>query len=205
LNEVDEVIAVVRTREASIDSNYTKARQRHAELREEAYEAVRADLILNGLCGPDLRLADIDEQAIDVWRSSWTGMHPSRAGGWNWSGLVEQMPSRAATLPIAIWYGTDLCGLACGYASRHRRTGARHTVTLTHVERRPEPPRVPLRRLIIPLAAAAAESYGRALHASVLRLRHPDQNLLGYYQEVLGVQVVWKNGRAVYCEKRIPG
>lgn len=182
---------------------YARAKLRHAEIRSEAYAAAREDAIADGLCGPALRLADIDDRALEVWRATWTGAHPSGAGGWSWAGLVEQRPRRAATLPVAIWYGTDLCGLALGCVSRRRLTGARHTISLTHVERRPEPPPVRLRGLIVPLVVAVAENYGRALLASRLRLRNPDPGLLRYYRDVLGFTVAWKDCRAVYCERRI--
>ena len=129
-------------------------------------------------------------------------MHPAGVGGWNWASLVERQPHRAAILPLAIWYGTDLCGLALGRGSRHRAPGVRHTVTLTHAELRPEPPDVPLRGLIIPLAVAVARSYGLALGATRLRLEHPDRNLLWYYER-LGFEVVWQAGKPVYCEQEI--
>ena len=103
---------------------------------------------------------------------------------------------------MAIWFGSDLCGLALGRLSRHRSAGVRHTVTLTHAERRPEPPDVPLRGQIIPLAIAAARNYGLAFGATRLRLEYPDRNLLWYY-ELLGFVVAWRAGKPVYCEREI--
>ena len=154
------------------------------------------------MCGPLLRFADIDTDTLAVWRRTWVGVHPSGAGKWNWPALVEQLPRRPAVLPIAIWYGEDLCGMALGQTSRRRATGVRHTVTLTFVERRPEPPGVALRRQIIPLAIAAARAYGITIGARRLRLRNPEQNLLWYYQ-VLGFEIAWKGERPVYCEQEI--
>lgn len=177
------------------------AQTRHAALRREAYAAARADALRNGVCGPALRLADIDARAMTAWRDTWTGEHASGAGKWDWPTLLTRAPHRAALLPIALWYGTDLCGLAHGYASPHRASGVRHTISFTHIERRPEPPQVPLRRLVVPLAVAAAEAYGRALGSSRVRLLNPDPRLLWYYRDVLGFEVAWKNGQAVYCER----
>ena len=105
-------------------------------------------------------------------------------------------------LPLAIWYGSDLCGLALGHASRSRAGGVRHTVSLTYVERRPEPPTVPLRGHVIPLAIAAAQNYGYALGSSRLLLRHPDRNLLWYYL-LLGFDVAWEGENPVYCWKEL--
>lgn len=80
--------------------------------------------------------------------------------------------------------------------------GVRHTVTLTFVERRPEPPGVALRRQIIPLAIAAARAYGITIGARRLRLRNPDRHRLWYYQ-ALGCEIAWKGERPVYCDQEI--
>jgi hypothetical protein len=103
---------------------------------------------------------------------------------------------------MAVWYGSDLCGLALGQASRSRAGGLRHTFTLTYVERRAEPPAVPLRAYIIPLVVAVAENYGRTLGATRLILRSPDPNLLSYY-ELHGFAVVRNLRKPLYCFKEI--
>ncbi len=179
------------------------ARRRHAELRREAYGAARADAIRVGGIDPRLRIADIGEAALDRWRSTWGARrHPSGAGGWDWPRLVSAMPRKAAVLPIAIWFGTDLCGLALGYASRSRGTQGRGRVTLTFIERRPVPPAVPLAGRVIPLTVSVALNYGAALGARRLVLLDPDSRLLGYY-ELLGFTVVRRGGKPVSCIREI--
>lgn len=79
----------------------------------------------------------------------------------------------------------------------------RHTVTLTYVEPRPEPPLNPLKGRIVPLAVAVAVNYGRALGASAIRLRNPDTNLIGYYCDVLGFDLAHEGGGRVFCVKEI--
>ncbi|HYW14160.1 MAG TPA: hypothetical protein VE871_19500, partial [Longimicrobium sp.] len=153
---------------------YAAAKARHALAREEACATAREDAIERGVCGPDLWLADIDERALATWQHTWRGIHPSQAGGWKWPSLLERLPHRAAVLPIAIWYGDDLCGLALGQASRRRLNHSRHTITLTFVERRPEPPPVPLRGQVIAIVTAIAREYGLIVGARHLRLRAPD-------------------------------
>ena len=182
--------------------DYIAARDRHARIRADAYELSRIDAVAQGVCGPDLRFADIDEQALFVWQSTWRGVHPSGAGCWNWPSLLETIPRRAAVLPVAIWYGNDLCGLAVGQASRRRFNGSRHTVTLTYVERRPEPPEVPLRGHTIALMTAVAENYGIIIGARRLCLRAPDRNLLPYYQRH-GFEIAWKGNLPLHCEREI--
>jgi hypothetical protein len=192
--EEDEWVAV-------LPPAYVAARNRHAAARAEAYEVTRAEAI-ESIAGPALRIADIDEAALAAWQLTWRGRHPSGAGGWNWPALVEQLPRRAAILPIAIWDGHDLCGLAVGHASRPRLSGCRHTVTLTHVERRPEPPEVALRGHIIGLAVWAARNYGLAVGARTLRLRSPDRHLLDYYQRH-GFKIFWKGNVPVFCDREV--
>lgn len=187
---------------AVLQPRYARARFRHGLERAEAYELAR-DLVLKaGFCGPELRIADIDAGALQAWGRSWTGFHPSGAGRWNWPALVEQLPHRAAVLPIAIWYGTDLCGLALGRASRRRANGSRHTVTLTHIERRPEPPEVQLRGHIVTIVVEAALRYGQAIGARRVRLRNPHPKLLEYYR-LHGFATIWKNGNPAYCEREM--
>jgi hypothetical protein len=179
---------------------YRRARERHASLRQEAYTLTRDAAVAAGICGSALRLGDIDEWALQAWRETWTGRHPSGAGGWEWPRLVSQLPHRPAIMPLAIWYGDDLCGLALGHLSRRRTAGMRHTVTVKRVERRPEPPQVPLRRSVALLAINAAANYGRAFGARRMLLAYPDVRLLGFY-ESLGFRIARTGGLAVHCEQ----
>jgi hypothetical protein len=178
------------------------ARHRHALFRADAYLMATRKALRKGLCGPDVRITDIDAQALQVWERTWTGVHPSGAGKWDWRGLVEQLPRRAAVLPFAIWYGGDLCGMAVGQASRRRMFGARHTITLTFVERRPEPPEVLLRGQIIAIAITVAECYGEIVGARRLRLRAPDRELVPFYRG-LGFEIAWKGDVPLHCEREI--
>jgi hypothetical protein len=103
-------------------------------------------------------------------------------------------------MPLAIWYGDDLCGLALGHLSRRRAGGRRLTVTVSRIERRPEPPPVALRRSVALLAINAAGNYGRALGARRMLLVYPDVRLLGFY-ESLGFRIARNGGLAVHCEQ----
>jgi hypothetical protein len=91
--------------------------------------------------------------------------------------------------------------MALGHASRRRLNRSRHTVTLTHLERRPGPD-VPLRGHIASLSILAARKYGEAVGARRLRLLNPDRGLLSYY-EGLGFGIVWNTGVPVYCEQEL--
>lgn len=182
---------------------YGAARKRHAKARAEAYDVARHEALEEGVCGPELRITDIDEDVVAAWEQSWRGAHPSGAGGWDWRGLLENVPRRAAVLPFAVWFGDDLCGLALGQASKRRWNGSRHTITLTFVERRPEPPPVPLRGQVIAVAVMVARHYGLLLGARSLRLRSPDRKLLAYYERRHGFKTTWKASVPLHCEKEI--
>ncbi|MBB4638237.1 hypothetical protein FHS01_004297 [Longimicrobium terrae] len=184
-------------------SPYASARRRHADIRSDVYSFVRDQYVRAGVVTTDLRVTDIDRTAMEAWSGTWMGRrHPADAGAWNWPLLIECMPRRAAILPVALWSGDDLCGLILGRASRHRQTGVRHTVTLTYVERRPEPPPVPLRGEIVLLALSIATAYGKAVGASRIRLGYPEPRLIGWYER-LGFVVARSGGKAVYCEREI--
>lgn len=193
--DADEWVAVLLAR-------YAAARRRHARARADAYAVTRDEALREGVCGPELRITDIDADVLLAWEQAWRGAHPSGAGGWNWRTLLENVPRRAAVLPFAIWHGDDLCGLALGQASRRRWNGSRHTITLTFVERRPEPPCVPLRGQVIALAVMVARNYGLPMGARSLRLRSPDRRLVAYY-EAHGFETTWKGRVPVHCEKEI--
>lgn len=184
-------------------NSYGAASDRHRRARFAAYDAARQDAISDAGLGSELRLTDINAAAMAEWERSWgRRKHPRGVGGWDWPDLVRALPRRAAVLPMAVWYGSDLCGLALGQASRSRAGGVRHTFTLTFVERRPEPPPVPLRGLVIALTVDVAENYGRTLGATRLILRNPDPNLLLYY-ELQGFATVHKSQKPLYCFKEI--
>jgi hypothetical protein len=182
---------------------YRDAWLRHRDARAIAYATARADAINDGGLGPELRITDIDRKALDAWERSWARRkHRGGAGGWDWPELVRSGPRRAAVLPVAIWYAEDLSGLALGRASRSREGGVRHSLTLSFIERRPEPPPVALKGLVVQLVIAIAENYGRALGASRLRMSAPDPNLLGWY-ESFGFEVVQMGGRPLFCTREI--
>ena len=182
---------------------YRAAWERHRNARAAAYETTREDAIVHAGLGPELRIADIDDTALGVWERSWARRkHANGGGGWNWPEIVRTLPHRAAVLPMAIWHGEDLCGLAVGQASRSRAGRVRHTLSLSFIERRPEPPPVAVRGSVVRLVVSAATEYGKLLGAKRLVLRNPDRNLLSYYA-VQGFTIAWEGGRRSRCIREI--
>jgi hypothetical protein len=177
------------------------AKQHYARLRRQAYaEVVRDAAQAEGIRVP-LLLADSNEQTLEVWRNTWRATHPSGFGNWDWDALLRRAWRRPAAMHLAIWSGERLCGLSVGRMSRRRPSGVRHTISIRFIESAHERDH-PLRHLIVPLAIAAAETYGRLAGAWRLRLMEPLPGLLRYYED-FGFEVARKAGQPVYCERRI--
>lgn len=103
---------------------------------------------------------------------------------------------------VAIWSGERLCGLGVGRTSRRRAFGVRHTVSVHFIESAHDRDH-PLRHAVATLVIAAAESYGRLLGATRIRLIEPLSGVIPLYER-LGFVVAWKAGQPVYCDRRIP-
>lgn len=181
-------------------SLFSRARARHAHVRSLAYRVTAETAVREGWSTSGIRLADIDPHTLDVWRHSWTCPHPHGALPWNWDALVEHMPRRAAVVPLAIWHGETLCGLARGYLTRPRLHG-RNAAVMQYIEACPA--NHPLRGRIVEIAATAAEIYGAEFGARYLRLMNPDPALLAYYTQNFGFRVAYKGAVARYCEREI--
>lgn len=182
-------------------SSFREAQQRYAALRRNIYDRLEAEIPVNRLAPAPVRLADIDEQALNVWRATWTRRHWSGSGNWDWEALVQPIWRRPAGLPLAIWSGDNLLGLAVGHPSKRRPDGFRHTFALRCIEASPDPGH-PLRRMIVPLTLFVAERYGTSFGAERLRVVDPLPGLLHRYLK-LGFAVAGRSGHTIYLEAGI--
>lgn len=177
------------------------AKQHYARARQQAFNSVVRDAIGSGAIRVPLRLTDTDEATVAAWRTSWRGGHPSGFGNWDWERILRRAWRRPSAFHVAVWGGDHLCGLAVGRLSKRRPLGVRHTLSLHYIESAHNE-RHPLRHCIAPLVIAAADSYGRLVGASRLRLIEPLPGLIWYY-ESWGLEVARKAGQSVYRERRI--
>lgn len=182
-------------------SLFRQAQSYYAGLRRIAYDHAAGEALVRGVHRAPVRLADTDEQTIAVWRSTWTGRHPSGAGGWPWDVLLRKAWRRPSAFHLAIWSGGELCGLAVGRLSRRRVLGIRHTLSVHFMEGSPHP-RHPLKGDVALLVIVAADAYARAMGAHRLRLMNPLPGALPIYLRY-GFTVARVTGQAVYCERRI--
>src|SRR5690349_15229613 len=103
------------------DPAFQRAQQYYARLRQSAYDLVRDDALASALVTVPLRLADCDPHTLSVWRTNWTGPHPSGWGGWDWEPLLRRAWRHPSAFHLAVWSGKTLCGLAVGRVSDRDR------------------------------------------------------------------------------------
>jgi hypothetical protein len=177
------------------------AKQQYARLRRQAYTRVQYEAVQTGFVRAPLHIDDTDERAITAWRATWIGPHPTNQGSWNWERLLRRAWRRPSAFHVAVWSGEHLCGLGVGRASKRRAIGVRHTLSVHFIESAHDD-KHPLRSAVATLVIAAAESYGRLLGATRIRLIEPLPGVIPLYER-LGFTVAWKAGQPVYCERRI--
>lgn len=182
------------------DPDFRLALQRYARVRRLAYDTAQR-VVWDGGSGAPVRFSDIDGRALEAWRNTWWRGHALGYGGWDWSGLVAPVWRRPTCFHLAIWSGDCLCGLAVGRASKRRRSGVRHTLSVHFLEGNPDP-RHPLRRRVAPLALTAAEVYAALIGARRLRLISPLPGVMRTYER-LGFSVAHDNDEQLYFEKRV--
>jgi hypothetical protein len=182
------------------DTEYMGALQRYSRLRCLAYETVERWVLL-GRAGAPVALTEIDSVAIEAWYSTWQRRNPLGYGGWDWPALVAPVRRRPAAFHLAIWSGEWLCGLAVGRASKRRRSGVRHTLSVHFLEGNSDP-RQPLRGRVAPLALAGAEAYAAILGTRRLRLMDPLPGVHRIYTR-LGFGIVPNSRPRLYFEKRV--
>ncbi|HEY0036959.1 MAG TPA: hypothetical protein VGB66_09755 [Longimicrobium sp.] len=184
-------------------SEFREAQERYARIRRSVYDAVQ-DLVSREWALPAaVHLTDIDGYALETRRLTWTFPHWSGSGGWDWDALVRPVLRRPSGLPLAVWSGDQLLGLAIGRASKRRAWGRHHTLSIHFVETHPDP-RHPLRSHILEIVFEAAEQYGRALGAERLRLVAPLPALMPLYLRTR-FEIAGRHGHALYLERAIIG
>lgn len=187
-----------------------RIRSRTHRSTEDQYEAIREEVRLqvyrnlpdqmtsaNGtlILKEDIKLGPIDNLAKK--ESTQWGANASRHVRWDWRAAVGQYAWRnPQRFELSIWHkGTFLAGLSLG-----RPTKTRSGFRLDFMERNPN--ENPMQGLIATISIVAAETYGRAIGASEIRIMNPiNEKVRDFY---LG------NGRGYtfiqkedYCQKRL--
>lgn len=183
------------------DPSFRRAQQQYARIRETAYAIAREDAIITGSVRVPLRLAQGTPYAISVWRTMWTGSHPTGWGGWDWESLFRHAWKDPSAFHLSIWSGPALCGLAVGRASRRTAGGVRKFVAVEYIESAHDRHH-PLRGSVASLTTSAAHAYGRLLSAEWVRLINPLPGVIGLYGS-LGYELVTPESGVLYCERRI--
>ena len=179
---------------------YKEAKARYERRRIASYARAQTRMA-HRLGLSELRLAQIDAKALQVWREVWTEKHPSGVARWDWEELARTFRRNPAAFTLALWHEGLLCGLAAGDVAQRRGSGERAAVSIRYVQSIPVRAH-PLKRKVVLITVAAAESYGDMLGASHVRVRDPLEGALPLYLDA-GFTVVRERGRIVSCEKAI--
>lgn len=138
-----------------------------------------------GLTVPDMRLAEIDPEALAA-AETWEG----RAVNWNWEQLVLKLRRRPRRIELAIWVDPTLCGLALGKVS-DRRVTAR----IDRIERAPES--TELVGLIAEMATVYMETLGTLAGCREAVVASPASGLLEFYRDLGYTKDIVKRGKIV--------
>lgn len=147
-------------------------------LRSLVYRAVETRL---GATNVGVRCGPVDAAALAHWRHAWRpAFRPDApASHWRWDALRARLRSDPYRFEVAVWgrrqspgvggaaVGDELCGLALGVLSNRRRV-----VRVQYLARSPVPG-APLKGLVGPTVAAAAELYGLVWGAAEVRFEDP--------------------------------
>ena len=175
------------------DLGFDEARQFYHQVRRRAFERIRHSLVTRRVVDGSFAVRGLDVSAVEAWERTWRGSpHWSRRGGFQWALLHRRYCRKPRNFHCALWYGSELCGLAAG------RLSESHGVLCLHfMEGNPNPDH-PLRGNVAAITFACAELYAIAVGASRLLLKNPDPELTGYYSE-LGFGVAYSDHGTRYC------
>lgn len=182
------------------DPQYAEASRLYSSLREIAYRRALARCIGIGVAGFDTCITPITQEALAAYTATWTSTpHWSGEGGWPWDALALRVLRKPRSFHVAVWAGSDLCGLALGSVSKGRRQ-----LTLRFMESCPHRDHA-LRNRIAPIVFEAATAFAGALGAERILLRNPLPAVRPLYLR-LGFRVAFVRSGILYFEKTLtPG
>lgn len=166
----------------------------YREILRDAFRLTEAD-VCSALPLIQLRIEEIDLQALEVWRQSWTGLHPSGFGAFDWAKLHFRFRS-PRDFQASLWSEGILCGLAIGSVPRN------HSRFTLHCMARKQNAPNPLRGLVTGIVAAAAEYYSRGLGTPLMEIENPAPGLIGRYR-AHGFTLAYERGSARYLAKKL--
>ena len=176
---------------------YAEAISLYSNLRRAAYARALDRCVSLGAATAKTRITSIDENARAAYSATWRGMtHWSGAGGWPWDLMMKRVLQKPRSFHVAVWEGTELCGLALGSVSKGRRQ-----ITLRFMESSPHPER-PLRGAIAIIVFEAAAALAEVLGADRILLRNPLPVLLPFYAR-FGFTLASENAGLVYFGKTL--
>lgn len=179
------------------DSAYSEASRLYTDLRRIAYRRALERCVGFSAASTKTRITPISHEALAAYSASWLEVaHWSGEGNWPWGSLIPQVLRKPRSFHVAVWEGTELCGLAMGTVSKGRRQ-----LTLRFMESCPRPDH-PLRSRITLIVFEAATAFGEALGAERILLRNPLPAMRPLYQR-FGFTLAFHRAGVVYFGKTL--
>ncbi|WP_298150933.1 hypothetical protein [Flavobacterium sp.] len=167
------------------------------EYREATHSMVASEM--SDEFSLDMRLTDINAEAlyqISTWRSQYHGELKRSPPGWDWTKEVIKYRRRPRRVELAIWSGSDLCGLVIGRVSDRRVVASIHLIESN-------PGQHPLRGYIAPIAVRWLSTFAVMISCREIAIERPVAELIEYYQELGFVDAITKGKKIVRLKTRI--
>lgn len=168
----------------------------YGEIRQEAFRRVR-EVFAHAIPPVHVWLEDINRSALQVWSTSWAGLHPSGYGAFPWGRIAARYCRHPRNFQVALWGDGMLCGLAVGAVQRdHSR------LSLDYLARKQNDPN-PLAGQVIGIVTVAALYYCAALQIPLLEIANPAPGLEARYREA-GFTLAYNRGSTRYLAQTLP-
>lgn len=159
----------------STQRSYQETRIHYQNIRDASYRLTRS------IIGEHVRVEGINfltAELADNWHRALPEHHRPFVASWSWSRALRRYRCEPSRFEISVWSGANLCGLALGKTSEHKKR-----VRLDLVESTPVRPS-PLNMAVFQVISIAASFYGRAIGAEEVCLLDPvNDHVSNYYQK----------------------
>lgn len=172
--------------------NQGRAETYYRKHRDAAYRKVERGAGLDEL---RFRAGPINGATLSAWETQWTPSFTGSVdyGEWNWVDRRREFrsPSR---FEVALWCGTELCGMAIGKLSAGR------TIVGVHYMERRRSGINPLAGHVMYLVSACASEYALMLGSKAVRFWRPAPGLIDKYATIGFHDTPPRGGLPGFCE-----
>lgn len=168
----------------------------YEEIRHAAFRRTR-DVFAQAVPPVHVWLDDIDRVALHAWSATWTGLHPSGYGAFEWGRIAARYCRHPRNFQAALWADDILCALAVGAVKRdHSR------MSLEYLARKQNAPN-PLAGEVTGIVTVAALYDCAALQIPLLEIANPAPGVERLYREA-GFTLAYNRGSTRYLAQTLP-